>query len=170
MKKRYCDGENSGILMTALWKRKLASARRAPDAGVTLIEMMVVLVIIAIIAAVIVPNVINRPDEARVTVAKSDIRTLAASLELYRLDARAYPTTAQGLDALVHRPILEPIPEKWAEGGYLANLPNDPWGNPYLYVSPGETGTFDLMSHGADGAPGGEGTNADLSNSSPAGG
>ena len=138
--------------------------RRQADAGVTLIEMMVVLVIIAIIAALIVPNVIGRPDEARVTVAKSDIRTLAASLELYRLDARQYPTTEQGLDALVHRPVLSPVPASWAKDGYLAVLPQDPWGNPYIYAAPGQTAPFDIMSYGADGAPGGEGINADLTN------
>ncbi len=138
--------------------------RRQKDAGVTLIEMMVVLVIIAIIAALIVPNVIGRPDEARVTVAKSDIRTLAASLELYRLDARRYPTTEQGLDALVHRPVLDPAPEVWADGGYLATLPEDPWGNPYLYTAPGQSAPFDLISYGADGVAGGDGVNADLTN------
>ena len=140
------------------------SARRQRDAGVTLIEMMVVLVIIAIIAAVIVPNVIGRPDEARVTVARSDIRTIAAALELYRLDARSYPTTAQGLDALVRQPALQPVPATWATGGYLGMLPNDPWGNPYIYVSPGQTGAFDLMSLGADGVAGGEAVDADISN------
>ncbi|MEO6300017.1 MAG: type II secretion system major pseudopilin GspG [Paracoccaceae bacterium] len=146
------------------------SARRQGDAGVTLIEMMVVLVIIAIIAALIVPNVIGRPDEARVTVAKSDIRTLSASLELYRLDARVYPTTEQGLDALVHRPDLAPVPDTWAEGGYLGNLPQDPWGNPYIYVSPGQSAPFDLMSFGADSAPGGTGIDADLTNAPATGG
>lgn len=140
------------------------SAKRSGDMGVTLIEMMVVLVIIAIIAALIVPNVIGRPDEARVVVAKSDIQTLAAALELYRLDARSYPTTEQGLDALVHRPVLAPVPESWAEGGYLGNLPQDPWGNSYIYVSPGRSSGFDLMSLGADGAAAGEGVNADLTN------
>ncbi|MEO8241424.1 MAG: type II secretion system major pseudopilin GspG [bacterium] len=155
------------MLVPAIRRRK--SARRQGDAGVTLIEMMVVLVIIAIIAAIIVPNVIGRPDEARVTVARSDIRTLAASLELYRLDARNYPTTEQGLDALVHRPTLEPIPQTWATGGYLGNLPNDPWGNPYIYVSPGETGPFDLTSYGADGRPGGDGIDADITNAPPVG-
>jgi general secretion pathway protein G len=145
-------------------RRKRKIERRQKDAGVTLIEMMVVLVIIAIIAALIVPNVIGRPDEARVTVAKSDIRTLAASLELYRLDARRYPTTEQGLDALVHRPVLDPVPETWAEGGYLATLPEDPWGNPYIYATPGQSGPFDLISYGADGVAGGDGVDADLTN------
>ncbi len=149
--------------MLRLWQRKSAHRRRC-DSGVTLIEMMVVLVIIAIIAALIVPNVIGRPDEARVTVAKSDIRTLAAALELYRLDAKAYPTTEQGLDALVHRPTLSPVPTAWAEGGYLGSLPVDPWDNPYIYITPGKKGAFDLMSFGADGAPGGDGIDADLTN------
>ena len=148
--------------MLKVWQRR--RVRRQGDAGVTLIEMMVVLVIIAIIAALIVPNVIGRPDEARVTVAKSDIRTLAAALELYRLDARVYPTTEQGLDALVNRPVLAPVPDRWAEGGYLGNLPEDPWGNPYIYVAPGQSAPFDLTSYGADGALGGAGIAADLSN------
>ena len=147
--------------------RKVVS--RTHDAGVTLIEMMVVLVIIAIIAAVIVPNVIGRPDEARVTVARSDIRTISAALELYRLDARTYPTTEQGLDALVQRPTLQPVPQTWATGGYLGALPDDPWGNPYIYVSPGQNSAFDLMSLGADGMAGGEAVNADLSNAPQAG-
>ena len=154
--------------MLKVWQLRLV--RRQGDAGVTLIEMMVVLVIIAIIAALIVPNVIGRPDEARVTVAKSDIRTLAAALELYRLDARVYPTTEQGLDALVHRPVLAPVPDRWAEGGYLGNLPEDPWGNPFIYVAPGQSAPFDLTSYGADGAPGGAGIAADLSNAPAASG
>lgn len=158
-------------MFRVLRRRSVAkSVRRQADAGVTLIEMMVVLVIIAIIAALIVPNLIGRPDQARVTVAKSDIRTLAASLELYRLDARVYPTTDQGLDALVHRPVLEPVAQVWAEGGYLANLPQDPWGNAYIYVSPGRSAPYDLMSYGADGAPGGTGINADLTNGPAASG
>ena len=154
--------------MLKVWQRR--RVRRQGDAGVTLIEMMVVLVIIAIIAALIVPNVIGRPDEARVTVAKSDIRTLAAALELFRLDARVYPTTEQGLDALVNRPVLAPVPDRWAEGGYLGNLPEDPWGNPYIYVAPGQSAPFDLTSYGADGAPGGAGIDADLSNAPAASG
>lgn len=138
------------------------SAARGHDAGVTLIEMMVVLVIIAIVAALIVPNVIGRPDEARATVARTDVRTIAASLEMYRLDNRGYPTTTQGLEALVSRPAAPPAPPNWASGGYLPQLPTDPWGNPYLYRSPGETGPYDLISLGADGEPGGEGVDADI--------
>jgi general secretion pathway protein G len=124
--------------------------------------MMVVLVIIAVVAAMVVPNVIGRPDEARVTVAETDLRSIAGALELYRLDNRVYPSTAQGLAALVERPTVPPEPVNWATGGYLSTMPQDPWGSEYVYRSPGQTGTFDLISLGADGAPGGEGVNADI--------
>ena len=140
----------------------LRSGKRDAESGVTLIEMMVVLVIIAIVAALIVPNVIGRPDEARVTVARTDVRTIASSLEMYRLDNRTYPVTAQGLQALVTRPTSRPDPPNWASGGYLAQVPVDPWGNPYLYRSPGEAAPYELMSLGADGQPGGEGVDADI--------
>lgn len=136
--------------------------RRTPDAGVTLIEMMVVLVIIALVAAIIVPNVIGRPDEARVAVAQTDIRAIGSALELYRLDNQTYPTTSQGLQALAARPTSPPEPRNWVVGGYLPQLPVDPWGNEYLYRSPGDTGGFDLITLGADGAPGGEGPAADI--------
>jgi len=141
--------------------RRLANGRLA-DAGVTLIEMMVVLVIIALVAAIIVPNVIGRPDEARMTVAQTDIRSIGSALELYRLDNQTYPTTSQGLEALAVRPTSPPEPRNWVAGGYLSTVPVDPWGNPYLYRSPGDTGGFDLMSLGGDGAPGGEGPAADI--------
>ena len=136
--------------------------RRQRDSGVTLIEMMVVLVIIGIVAALIVPNVIGRPDEARAAVAKSDLRTIAASLEMYRLDARTYPTTAQGLLALIEKPTETPVPDTWASGGYLPTLPMDPWGKPYLYQSPADDAPYVLTSLGADGVVGGEGVNADI--------
>ena len=136
--------------------------KRKSDAGVTLIEMMVVLVIIGIVAALIVPNVIGRPDEARVAVAGTDLKTVAASLEMYRLDNRTYPTTAQGLAALTEAPTIAPLPVNWVAGGYLPNLPMDPWGNPYVYRAPGDAGPYELISLGADGAPGGEGVDADL--------
>lgn len=129
----------------------------------TLIEMMVVLVIIAVVAALVVPNVIGRPDEARVTVARTDIRSIGSALEMYRLDNRSYPTSTQGLAALVEKPLSPPQPANWHEGGYLAEVPLDPWGNPYLYRSPGDGGAgFDLISYGADGEPGGDGWNEDL--------
>ena len=138
---------------------------RRRDSGVTLIEMMVVLVIIAIVASLIVPNVIGRPDEARVTVARTDVRTIAASLEMYRLDNRVYPASSQGLEALVTRPASPPEPPNWSAGGYLPQVPVDPWGNPYVYRAPGTDGPYDLMSLGADGEPGGEGVDADILNS-----
>ena len=136
---------------------------RKPDAGVTLIEMMVVLVIIAVVAAIIVPNVIGRPDEARVAVVRTDIRAIGSALELYRLDNQTYPTTSQGLTALAIRPTVPPEPANWVAGGYLTSVPTDPWGNAYLYRSPGDDAAFDLVSLGADGAPGGTGTDADIS-------
>ena len=135
---------------------------RRRDSGVTLIEMMVVLVIIAIVASLIVPNVIGRPDEARVTVARTDVRTIAASLEMYRLDNRVYPASSQGLEALVTRPASPPEPPNWAGGGYLLQLPVDPWGYAYVYRAPGTDGPYDLLSLGADGEPGGEGVDADI--------
>lgn len=139
-----------------------ARQRRRGDSGVTLIEMMVVLVIIGIVAALVVPNVIGRPDEARAAVAGADLRTVAASLEMYRLDNRTYPTTAQGLKALIALPVEQPVPANWMAGGYLPNLPQDPWGNDYLYVSPAENGPYEVGSLGADGAAGGTGVDADI--------
>ena len=106
--------------------------------------------------------VIGRPDQARVAVANADLRTIAASLEMYRLDNRTYPTTEQGLQALITAPTLAPTPPNWVAGGYLPNVPTDPWGNPYVFRSPGAAAGFDLMSLGADGTEGGEGVDADI--------
>ena len=130
----------------------------------TLIETMVVLVIMAVVAALIVPNVIGRPDEARATVAATDIRTIASALEVYRLDNGSYPTTEQGLMALVKKPTARPEPVNWHTEGYLPQLPSDPWGNPYVYQSPASEGPFEIVSLGSDGKPGGDGASADLSN------
>ena len=155
--------------MSKSWVRRVALSRNGPrtrrsaDSGVTLIEMMVVLVIIGIVAALIVPNVIGRPDEARRAVAAADLRTIAASLEIYRLDNRAYPTTLQGLAALAAKPADLPLASNWAEGGYLPVVPMDPWGAAYVYKQPGDNAAFDLLTYGADGMPGGEGAAADLS-------
>lgn len=137
--------------------------KRCPEAGVTLIEMMVVLVIIASVAAIIVPNVIGRPDQARVTVAESDIRAISSALEIYRLDNQSYPSTEQGLGALVTPARQPPVPKIWPDQGYLTALPLDPWGNAYVYQSPGAAQPYDLISLGADGARGGAGTAADIS-------
>lgn len=133
---------------------------RRAEAGVTLIEMMVVLVMISVVAALIVPNVIGRPDEARVSVAETDMRAIAGALQLYRIDNGGYPTTTQGLVALAERPVSPPLPRTWPAGGYLSTPPLDPWGAPYVYRAEG--GTFDIVSLGADSAPGGDGVNADI--------
>ena len=130
--------------------------------GFTLIEVMVVVVILGILAALIVPKIMDRPDEARVVAARQDIASLVQALKLYRLDNHAYPTTAQGLQALVTKPTVDPVPPAWH--GYLERLPMDPWGHPYQYLSPGLQGEIDIFSYGADGAPGGEGNNADIGN------
>ena len=122
--------------------------------GFTLLEVMVVLVIIAILMALVVPNVIGRPDEARVTVAKADLRAIAGALDMYRLDNYDYPSTQQGLEALVNKPSGQPEATHWHEGGYLRKLPVDPWGNPYQYVYPGTHATYDLFSLGPKGEPG----------------
>ena len=136
--------------------------RRA--AGFTLIEIMVVIVILGILAALIVPKVISRPDEARITAAKQDVATLAQALRLYKLDNLAYPSTDQGLQALVARPTSAPVPANWKAGGYLERLPKDPWGRDYRYLNPGRRGEIDIFSLGADGEPGGEGNDADIGN------
>ena len=132
------------------------------EAGLTLIEMIVVLAIIALIAGLIVPNVIGRPDEARVTVAAADLRTISAALKMYRLDNGAYPTTEQGLAALAERPTSAPLPRTWPEEGYLAEVPRDPWDQPYSYRRSPSGGAFELSSLGRDGKPGGEGVDADI--------
>jgi general secretion pathway protein G len=140
--------------------RKARSQRR--DAGLTLIELMVVVVILALLALVIVPRVIDRPDQARAARAQADIAAMTSALNLYRLDTGAYPTTEQGLAALVARPATAPVPSNWAEGGYLDRVPDDPWGRPYLYLAPGVHGPFDIVSQGADGRTGGTGADADI--------
>jgi len=134
--------------------------RRAAQAGFTLIELMVVLVIIGVLAALIVPNVLERADDARVTAARTDVNNVMQALKLYRLDNQRYPTTEQGLQALINKPTTEPMPPNWKP--YLEKLPNDPWGRPYQYLNPGVKGEVDVMSYGADGQPGGEGKNADI--------
>ena len=130
--------------------------------GFTLIEIMVVVVILGILAALIVPKVMGRPDEARVTAARQDISTLMQALKLYRLDNQRYPTTDQGLLALVQKPTTQPVPRNWKPGGYLERLPEDPWGHAYQYLNPGTHGEIDVFSLGADGQPGGEGMDADI--------
>jgi general secretion pathway protein G len=130
--------------------------------GFTLLEVMVVVVILGILAALVVPKIVSRPDEARAVAAKQDIASLMQALKLYRLDNRSYPTTEQGLQSLVVKPAAAPLPANWKSGGYLERLPRDPWGNPYQYLNPGLHGEIDVFSFGADGASGGEGNDADI--------
>ncbi len=134
--------------------------------GFSLIELMVVLVIIGILAALVAPRLISRTDEARVTRAEIQIKNFETALRLFRTDNGFYPSTEQGLKALLSPPDEGQIPENYREGGYLEkrNLPSDPWGYPYIYISPGELGDYDIISYGADGTPGGEKYNADIIN------
>jgi general secretion pathway protein G len=130
------------------------------DGGFTLIEVMIVIVILGVLAALIVPKIMGRPDEARVVAARQDIATVMQALKLYRLDNRRYPTQDQGLAALVVKPATDPVPDNWKS--YIEKLPSDPWGNPYQYLNPGLHGEIDVFSYGGDGKPGGEGVDADI--------
>ena len=132
------------------------------DAGFTLIEIMVVVVILGILAAIVVPQVLDYPQKAKIERAKSDIRSIETALGLFKLDNGFYPSTEQGLDALVNKPTTGEIPSKWKEDGYLPKLPKDPWDRIYVYLSPGVHGPYDLASYGADGDEGGEGRNIDI--------
>lgn len=139
-------------------------ARQAAQRGFTLIEIMVVIVILGVLAALVVPKVMSRPDEARAVAAKQDIGAIMQALKLYRLDNARYPSTEQGLKALVEKPTTGTPPKNWKPGGYLERLPNDPWDNPYQYAAPGSHGEVDVWSLGADGESGGEGNDADIGN------
>ena len=139
----------ASIGLRAAWRR-----------GFTLIELMVVLVIIGVLAALIVPNVLDRADDARTMAARTDVNNLMQALKLYRLDNQRYPTAEQGLTALVAKPTSGPIPPNWKP--YVDKLPNDPWNRPYQYLNPGVHGEVDVLSLGADGQPGGEGKDADV--------
>jgi general secretion pathway protein G len=140
---------------------KLATpALRRLHRGFTLIELMVVLVIIGMLAAIIVPNVLDRADDARVTAARTDVNNLMQALKLYKLDNQRYPTAEQGLQALLAKPTAAPVPSNWKP--YLEKLPNDPWGHAYQYMNPGIKGEIDVLSFGADGQSGGEGKDADI--------
>jgi len=147
-----------GFMMHNMNLRALPHTSR--QRGFTLIELMVVLAIIGVLAALIVPNVLSRADDARVTAARTDVGNLMQALKLYKLDNQRFPSAEQGLNALLVKPTTEPLPGNWKP--YLDKMPNDPWGRPYQYMNPGIKGEVDVLSFGADGQSGGEGINADL--------
>jgi general secretion pathway protein G len=153
---RQIIAESQGQIM------KFANASWRAARGFTLIEIMVVVVILGILAALIAPNVISRIDDAQGAKVTQDIRAIESALKLYRLDRFRYPTSQEGLDALVTPP--QDSTQKWPEGGYLDRLPRDPWDKPYVYENPGKQGAFDIYSLGRDGQPGGEGPDADVGN------
>ncbi len=130
--------------------------------GFTLIEVLVVITILTILAALIVPRIMDRPDQARQVAARNDIRAIESAFNLYRLDNGVYPSTEQGLSSLVQKPDVGVIPRNWKSGGYLDRLPKDPWGKDYQYISPGVQGDIDIFTYGRDGQPGGEGYDADI--------
>ena len=144
----------------------MRSKRNEEQRGFTLIELMIVIVIIGILATLLIPRIMERPEEARRIKAKADIKTIESALKLYKIDTGNYPTSEQGLDALIKKPDSAPVPKKWREGGYLEGdaVPKDPWGNPYYYTSPGPSGRdYEILSYGNDGQPGGSGKDADIS-------
>jgi len=145
--------------------KKLTLRRRAAQRlqrGFTLIEIMVVVVIMGVLAAMVVPKLLNRAGDSKVSAAKVDIATLMQALKLYKLDNQRYPTTEQGLQALIEKPTGGPAANGWKSGGYVEKMPKDPWGNPYQYLYPGIKGEVDVFSYGADGQPGGTGNDADI--------
>lgn len=137
--------------------------RKHAQSGFTLIEIMVVMVILGLLVAVVAPNIMGRSDQAKVTIAKTQLSNISNSLDLYRLDNNHFPSTSQGLTALVSKPSGRPEPKNYAPNGYMKNVPEDPWGNEYQYISPGSEGPYDLYSYGSDGREGGEGDARDLS-------
>ncbi len=139
---------------------------RQDNRGFTLIELMVVIIILGILAMWVAPKIMSRPEEAKQVKARLDIQNLETALKLYKLDNGVYPTTEQGLQALVEKPESGILAKNWKEGGYLekGKVPKDPWGNDFVYLSPGLKGDFDIISYGLDGVPGGEGDNKDINN------
>lgn len=143
-----------------------ATTRQAPprQSGFSLVEILVVLVIMGLLISIVAPTVLNRADDARIQKAQADFKAIETALKIYRLDNFVYPTTEQGLEALVTASPLDPQPRNFKRGGYLAEIPVDPWGRPYLYLSPGENGEIDIYTLGADGLSGGEDQNGDIGN------
>lgn len=146
--------------------RKITPATRHSELGFTLIELMVVIVILGVLAGLVVPRFMREPDKARMTKAKTQIESLATALKMYKLDNGFYPTTEQGLQALIEKPESGKVPKRWKPGGYLEKkiVPKDPWKNDFVYLSPGAHGDFDLVSLGADGVAGGEEYDKDINN------
>lgn len=144
----------------------LNTSQRSKALGFSLVELLVVLVIMGLLISIVAPNVLERADEARVQKVQADFKAIETSLKIYRLDNFSYPSSEQGLEALVEKPTIDPVPRNWKNGGYLDDVPKDPWGRPYLYLQPAEQsdGDFDLFSLGADGVTGGEDQNADIGN------
>jgi len=137
--------------------------KQSKQRGFTLIEIMVVMVILGLLVAIVAPNIMGRSDQAKVTIAETQLKNIQSALDLYRLDNSHYPSTQQGLEALVSKPSGSPEPNNWNPDGYLKSVPEDPWGNQFQYVSPGTEGPYDLYSYGADGQEGGDGDAADIS-------
>lgn len=150
--------------MRMSYKKPMHSIKRVAEAGFTLIELMVCLVILGIMLAIIMPKIMHRPDQARAVKAKEDIQAISSSLDMYKLDNGFYPSTAQGLKALVKKPGGDPKPDNYATGGYLRNLPKDPWHHPYHFTNPGQHGDVDIYTYGATNQPGGKGLVGEIGN------
>ena len=142
--------------------KQLTSQIGRPQSGFSMIEILVVLVIIGLLVSIVAPNVLDRADDARIQKVGADFKAIETSLKMYRLDNFVYPSSEQGLEALVDKPSIDPIPRQYRNNGYLQKLPKDPWNRPYLYLSPGEEEEYDIYTLGADGVTGGEGQNADM--------
>ncbi|AOY90181.1 type II secretion system protein GspG [Marinobacter salinus] len=137
--------------------------KRKDSRGFTLIEIMVVMVILGLLVAIVAPNIMGRSDQAKVTIAETQLKNIQSALDLYRLDNSQYPSTQQGLEALVSKPSGSPEPKNWNPDGYLKSVPEDPWGAEFQYISPGSEGAYDLYSYGSDGQEGGDGDASDIS-------
>ena len=157
---------NMPVSAIVQWGRRRLPPGVVDRRGFTFVEILVVVMILGLLAALVVPRIMGRTDEAKRTAAKVQIRNIEAALQLYKLDNGVYPSTEQGLRALIEKPTTGVVPKKWKLGGYLQKLPEDPWGNPYKYVSPSPTqrGDYEIISYGTDGEPGGEGINSDIVN------
>jgi len=159
-----CRGQRTSCLPSSPVTHHSSRRIFHTERGFTFIEIMVVVAILAILAALVVPRIMGRTDDAKRTATKVQIRNIEGALQLYKLDNGVYPTTEQGLRALVEKPTVGVIPKKWKLGGYLPKLPEDPWGNPFKYLSPSQRGEYEVLSLGTDGEVGGEGSNADIAN------